>query len=514
MSENIWYNIDVQEQKASSVPELESKKIERFIQESLGSNLKKYYKESYFLETPLSYYTKSCSWAVDYVWSLRRVLVYLNPSKLKKYGWSNYILWEFGCKPDLFNELVSDGWIIPQLNKKDNYDNKSIDEIEKLFKVAEKSPLYVNIIDDAIAHLADSSCKTLLEFDNKYRTDFNKKPWKLIPQNAIPIEGVDVSNLRDYIIEKVLKLEMLKKASNFEFLSNEILSIENMVKEFLNNKNNKDLLNELIYKVYMSWNIYGTPIFYSDYSGFSDIGCYPFENNILTYLQRTLKKIRNKLEDTKTIITKDQDTNRILLPDEIYNEINKIFDARKYVYNDFLNDSQKNNILNNNLINRSDNYLKYYREIQPDFQNVKGKYSDKIKENNDKIRENKIELAEEKYFSGFWGKLHKYIPPQLETYAGLTLDVLGLFNGSAALNLMGAGLTLSGLINQAWYISVTNPKTGAKLDIPKNFNKIIEFPEFYKTNINYVVWTYPYKKYNNFLMPFKIGLGKEDITDI
>lgn len=253
---------------------------------------------------PTTYYTKPCAWASDYPFSYRRVLVFLNPGGLADPQFNGsldeYIRREFGCSKNTFIKLVADGWIYPMLTTKEDYPTGIQKQIVRLFDQITRHnedavPRFVNLVDYALGAgaLTDSTdtsgfAKSLhgefIDLDETYETWAELLPWSNLPRTEFIHRGVRHSDFREYVTERAVKLELAAR-----YFSNEsAISLKaDSLREQARNWEMKDhyafppIAEELKEEVeippllrdtYTAWNLLGTPMYYCDFSGTTDMG--------------------------------------------------------------------------------------------------------------------------------------------------------------------------------------------------------------------------------------------------
>lgn len=238
---------------------------------------------------PLSYYTKACAWASDYPLTYRRAMVYLNPGQghLADFSFEEYVVKEFGCTYETFERLVEDGWLVVLLDVPSEYDRETRVAVSDLFDSVENSsygfeevrPRYVSLVDVALgAGVASRSEDTSSDYVRASEADndfvdidatidaaMDSQPWTRLDGEIDDLHGVGGRELRKYVTERALKIRLAGDALGQEGLRYTASNIEGLVES-------GDDDEELVRLVYTAWNHVGTPIFYSDKSGDTDLG--------------------------------------------------------------------------------------------------------------------------------------------------------------------------------------------------------------------------------------------------
>lgn len=248
-------------------------------------------------KVPLSYYTKACGWASDYPFLHRRVMVYLNPgganSHLSRYDLPEYVRREFGCTLETFEQLLVDKWFLVLLSLPEQYDDDTRDAIQEMFeRVLDREedvrPRYLNLVDDALgAAVADRSEDTfasyarggagdglqndLVDIDRSKELLKEREPWQELSTDPFTYAHVEQDSVRDYVSERVLKLQLAADALPE---ADEIGAVADSIRNTVENDDTAER-EDLIRRVYINWNQLGTPMYYCDFSGNTDIGPVP-----------------------------------------------------------------------------------------------------------------------------------------------------------------------------------------------------------------------------------------------
>jgi|GEM_PF-2192580 len=317
MEHSPWYEINWQREKAienpvTSLDDLKDGFIEPFFGELFDDP-----------KIPLSYYTKPCAWASDYPLTYRRAMVYLNPNEghLADYSLEEYAVAEFGCTYETFEKLVEDGWLVVLLDDRSEYDLETKTEISDLFDNLEVSsygfkprPRYVNLVDVALgAGVIEQSNDDLddyvrasgadhdfVDIDATIEEAMKSEPWAHLEGRFGDLYGVGGRKRRKYVTERALKLRLVGDALDREEFRKIASNIETLVESGVDDEN-------LVRPVYTAWNHVGTPIFYSDQSGDTDIG--PGPANLYPERVKEILKSHiefnepNRLEDLTDTVT-------------------------------------------------------------------------------------------------------------------------------------------------------------------------------------------------------------------
>lgn len=349
MEHSVWYEIKKQREEVIDQPP--GKSVEELRNGVYNPECSGYFKTVFESSNPddnnetptvpLSYYTKPSAWAADYPLTHRRVMVYLNPWHLASDSDLNeYLIREFGCTRETFKQFVKDGWFIVELDTPDMYNRDIYRDIENLFndisgaEVDDKDilPRYINLPDLALGvALAESGAENenlyvrskqpyageYVDIDQtkKEQLRSTESPWDQLSTEGYERHGVEHDSHREYITERVLKLQLavdvlgesITSDTEIEYPSNIYMDIKNKI-----GKKSDETLSEL---TYATWNLVGAPIYYCDLSGTTDMGkgiAKAHSNNSFIHtitgdssslhgtIQKKLKEVRLNLKSVQT----------------------------------------------------------------------------------------------------------------------------------------------------------------------------------------------------------------------
>jgi len=304
---DVWKEIDNQKENAIK----SDRKYKKFLEETLDDPHKRYFQESWEGRIPLEYHTEAVSKPVYHPLTISRVLIYLNPVGLKKYSdLKEYTLKWFGMTLESLRDYVKNGWVIIQLNAKDEYDKKSQDEINEFFRDLEAKPIYVYLVDDLLPSIIGYENKTLNEIlsEEKKRVKNLHKRWSNIIKEPIEIGGVEID--ADKVMENYVKLKFIKDVFENEGYKKTANGIKAEIDSLEKIENSK----ALALRAYTSFLIYGTPLLYCDGSGFVSVGPEPYWCIVQANTKRMFEKIKAKC---KKVISSTWTNEKILYFDNI-----------------------------------------------------------------------------------------------------------------------------------------------------------------------------------------------------
>lgn len=361
---------------------------------------------------PLSYYNKTSAWASDYPLIYRRVMGFINPypggirpregdGRSRHYSLEEYVMREFGCRVETLEKLIADGWFIPLLADKEDYPDSVSEEISDLFEgvrgkqtIYDVEPRYVNLVDIALGAAATKNG----EISQKYARaegddwiDINKTidawqndnhrydpdewhEWEAIPEIEFDINGVSHSNLRKYVLERAIKLELADDViGTFTNDGDRIGNIRRTAKQFVEAQGTgarEDLRGELVSQVYTQWNQLGAPAYYCDFSNTFDIGPAPMKNTWMKQLQSWFKslyqRITQKIKALQTKIglteieTSPTTPETLTIPSVPEISLSEVFCIGPQAV------SSSDSTVPDDLIDRANAYDQYYEKLQPD----------------------------------------------------------------------------------------------------------------------------------------------------
>ena len=312
---SIRYDIEYQKGQAMK----SNKEYIEFLRDTLDKPLKEYFQESWDNKIPLEYHTEAAGKPVYHPLTMSRVLIYFNPKRLEKNTLKEESFNWFGMTLDSLKDYVKNGWIIVQLNSYDKYSEKSKKEIEDFFKDLDAKPMYVNIIDDLLPSYLCYDNMTLedvlIKKEKEYRIKELYKKWQNIIKKPVKKHGVVIA--ANKVKENYLKLEIIRdtfeRKGDQEAVDN--INIElNYLKEIKNS-------DELAQRAYTSFLMYGTPILYSDGSGFVSVGSEPYWYIAQGSTKSIFKKI---IREGRNIINKFTFNNQKILYFDNINHPHKI----------------------------------------------------------------------------------------------------------------------------------------------------------------------------------------------
>lgn len=290
---------------------------------------------------PLSYYSKASAWATDYPLIRRRVMGYINPDgftvtvdgRNRVLSLEEYVLREFGCRVETLERLVADGLFVPLLDRRKEYPPHVTDAIADLFDGVrgretshEIEPRFVNIVDYALGAAAVE--RGGAEISAKYervdggdRVDIGRTvaawidgdgreggydpddwhEWESLPTESFAVHGVEHEDLREYVVERAVKLELLDDVMD-TFTADESARIGNIretSRRFLEAEgtySRDHFRTELISRVYLQWNQLGVPAYYCDFSNTVDIGPSPLQTTWLSRFRSWLRSLYERLK--------------------------------------------------------------------------------------------------------------------------------------------------------------------------------------------------------------------------
>lgn len=257
---------------------------------------------------PVSAYTKSCAWASDYVWANRRAIVFLDPGGLREQSLEEFVRREFGCSWRTFVKQVADGWLVPTVDRRESYPDRVCSEIEALFaEVAEEAtdsavgPRYANLAEEALgaALLAGSTDPDgFVRSESGERIDVGatvaertrRKPWSNLPDAEFFLHGVR-GNVREYVTDRLTRLELADEVLGDDLgIGPKVDSLLECVREYTG-----DDLQSLLGDTYLAWNLLGSPMYDSDFSGTTDVG-----ENVATEYQNRVVDVLEQVQSTSS----------------------------------------------------------------------------------------------------------------------------------------------------------------------------------------------------------------------
>jgi hypothetical protein len=372
MAINPWYEIAYQYQKAIDDPPSDRSGFEDGFDHGPDGYFETLFEDSHGEgddPIPLSYYTKACAWASDYPLLYRRVMVFINPWHLQNESdLDEYIRLEFGCDRDTFVKMIADGWILPLLELRHEYPEWSKSEITELFREVDKEraeftpvPRYVNLVDTALGAmlLRDEDTLDSYETDRSTRGEYvniddtveameTESPWKTLPTDKIENNyGVTHPSLREYVTERAQKLRLISDALD-DVAVDDIYGTIHTMAENWSEENREEFINY----VYYNWNQHGTPAYYCDFSGNTDMGMKP----TYEYSRYSLHAVRSYISNAATAATRQV---RAILDSE---------PAREFWFHDEENDlrsifsvSPQEDVTLDRVESRIDELSNYYR---------------------------------------------------------------------------------------------------------------------------------------------------------
>lgn len=355
---------------------------------------------------PLSYYTKASAWASDYPLIYRRVMGFINPypggirpregdRRSRPFSLAEYVMREFGCRVETLVKLIADGWFIPLLADKDAYPDETAEEITELFDavrseetIYEVEPRYVNVVDLALGAAAtqdpnvakkyvraegddwvdiDKTIEAWQREDHSYEPD-EWHEWEAIPEDEFDVNGVSHSNLREYVLERAVKLELADDViGTFTQDGDRIGNIRRTARRFVEaagTATRNELRRELVSQVYTQWNQLGTPAYYCDFSNTFDVGPAPLENTwvkqLKSWLDSLYQRIKQKLRELSKRIRLTELETRSVVPETIALpsvsgiRLSKVFSVGPEDI------SSSSSAIPDGLVDRADAYDRYY----------------------------------------------------------------------------------------------------------------------------------------------------------
>lgn len=290
-------------------------------------------------EPPISAYTKSCAWASDYVWANRRAIVFLDPGGLREQSLEEFVRREFGCSRRTFVKQVADGWLVPTVDRREAYPDRARSEIEALFAdVAEEAmdsvvrPRYAHLAGEALgaALLAGSAdADGFVRSESGERIDVGatvtertrREPWSNLPDAEFFLHGVG-GNVREYVTDRLTRLELADEVLGEDLgIGPKVDSLLERVREYTG-----DDLQSLLGDTYLTWNLLGSPMYDSDFSGTTDVGenvATEYQNRVMDVLERV--QSTSSGEDTEVFETASVEPTPIRLPDREGVDVETLF---------------------------------------------------------------------------------------------------------------------------------------------------------------------------------------------
>lgn len=287
---------------------------------------------------PISSYTKGCAWASDYVWANRRAIVFLNPDGLHDRSLEEFISREFGCSRRTFVQQVADGWLLPTLDRKEEYRDGVRANIQSLFAdVAREGmdlvavPRYANLVEEAfgaaiVSRSSDTDGYVLGESSDAVDLDATvaqrkqREPWSNLPDAEFFFHDVRGS-FREFVTDRVTRLELAERVLTDTGIGPAVESIRDRVSEYSGGD-----FQSLLRETYLAWKLLGVPMYECEFSGTTDIG----QNIATTYeehISDVLDGIRSESHENgaEVLETVDAEMTPIRLPDRDAANVESLF---------------------------------------------------------------------------------------------------------------------------------------------------------------------------------------------
>ena len=317
---SIWETICYQREEAINSDEKDYKK---FLERTLDDSVKLYFKDSWDKKIPLEYHTEAVGKPIYHPLAMGRVLIYFNPAKLAEKDLRTHSYEWFGMSLETLKDYVKNGWFVIQLNTAYKYNERSRSEINGFFgdsKEMKSRVLYVDIVDDFLPSVAGFGNITLddalkLEKEKMKKQEEEKKYmdlWKnILGEQGDKYGGVEITPQK--VEENYLKLRFLKKyfdeikdTQSVSGITKELNAYENPKGEW-GGINIEDMAHNLASKTYTSFLLYGTPLLYTDGSGYVSVGSNTYWNLVQKNTKNIFTKARKGLD--KFIISRFNNKN-------------------------------------------------------------------------------------------------------------------------------------------------------------------------------------------------------------
>ncbi|MFB6355753.1 MAG: aspartate kinase, partial [bacterium] len=206
--------------------------------------------------------------------------------------------------------------------------------------------------------------------DHRYDPD-EWHEWESIPEEEFDVNGVSHPNLREYVLERAIKLELADDVvGTFTEDGDRIGNIRRTARRFVEANGTaarNELRGELVSQVYTQWNQLGTPAYYCDFSNTFDVGPAPLENTWVKQLKgwfdslyqrfkQKLRELSNRIGLTE-LETRSAVPETIPLPSVSGVRLSKVFSVGPEDI------SSSSSAIPAGLVERADAYDRYYDKL-------------------------------------------------------------------------------------------------------------------------------------------------------